>query len=73
MKHVNSKDRGRRYRNVQSVFSLNEDSLSSDVDDLNMNEIEPAIKRCEKLRWADIIKKDEIREHFEGEVNNTKG
>jgi hypothetical protein len=52
---------------------LNEDSLSSDVDDLNMNEIEPAIKRCEKLRWADIIKKDEIREHFEGEVNNTKG
>jgi hypothetical protein len=66
---VNSTDRfGKRYRNVQSVFSINEDSLSSDVDDLNMAEIEQNIKVTEKLRWADILKKAEIGEHFEGQV-----
>lgn len=70
VKHVSRTERfGKRYRNVQSVFSLNEDDSlsSSEVDDLHMVEIEPPVKVHEKLQWASIVKKAEIGEHFEGE------
>uniref|UniRef100_A0A914CLG7 TBC1 domain family member 23 n=1 Tax=Acrobeloides nanus TaxID=290746 RepID=A0A914CLG7_9BILA len=64
IKHISSKDRyGKRYRNVQSVFSIN-DSPSSD-DEFSFSDVEVPLS-TEKLKWTDVIGKPEITDHFEG-------
>lgn len=70
MRHVNSTDRfGKRYRNVKSVFSINneDDSQSSDGNELKNELLEEIGKTKERLNWSEVVKKAEIGEHFEGE------
>uniref|UniRef100_A0A915NQT5 TBC1 domain family member 23 n=1 Tax=Meloidogyne floridensis TaxID=298350 RepID=A0A915NQT5_9BILA len=72
LKHVSTSERigNKRYRNIQSVFSINEEeSLSSDVDELQISssQMKAKPKEGEKLKWNEIIKKAEIIENFEGE------
>ncbi|KAI1731989.1 rab-GTPase-TBC domain-containing protein [Ditylenchus destructor] len=67
VKHVNSTDRfGKRYRNVQSVFSISNDDSQESDEDLNFSDIESSTKVTEKLKWSDVIKKPEITSHFQG-------
>ena len=73
LKHVSTSERigNKRYRNIQSVFSINEEeSLSSDVDELQISspQMKAKPKEGERLKWNEIIKKAEIIENFEGEV-----
>ena len=61
--HVKSTERNqKRYRNAQSVFSI-EDSDSD--DDLTMS-LDSAYAN-EKLKWEDIISQQEITHHFVGQ------
>lgn len=74
---MSSTDRrfGKRYRNVQSVFSINNDDesqTSSEVeDDLHNNLLEKELKGTKEsekvLSWSEVVRKTEIGEHFEGE------
>jgi hypothetical protein len=66
VKHVNSTDRfGKRYRNVQSVFSINEDDSHESEDDLSIcDQSTPSV--AEKLKWDEVVRKPEIIDHFEG-------
>jgi len=44
VKHVKSNDRfGKRYRNIQSVFSINDDSPTSGNDEVNLSDIEDSL------------------------------
>lgn len=45
---------GKRYKNVQSVFSINDDSQGSE-DELNLSDIEPYIKTVEKVIFFMLI------------------
>lgn len=75
VKHVRSTDRfGKRYRNVQSVFTINNDEEEEEGEDMyQSSEVEDMLETgqgprpMEKLRWTEVAKKAEIGEHFEGE------
>ncbi|KAL3112807.1 hypothetical protein niasHT_019781 [Heterodera trifolii] len=77
VKHVSSTDRfGKRYRNVQSVFSINNDDDDEDgtshgsTDELRKTlggTTEMAEKGQQLLQWEDVVRKADIGEHFEGE------
>ncbi|KAH7699069.1 Protein TBC-1 [Aphelenchoides avenae] len=67
IKHVSSTDRaGKRYRNVQSVFSIHDDEDTQDSqDDLSVRDADELLV-SEKLKWSEVIKKPEITDNFEG-------
>lgn len=80
-RHVKSSERahGKRYKNTQSVFSINDDSDLSDDEGFNGNLVASTsavekvgehrnkeVKLLFQLKWSDICRRSDVFKHFEG-------